>query len=45
MGHRDSSASSVAQAAFAPLEAELVRLLRSIQNSGQNTVRNTGPKA
>ena len=32
--------STVAQAAFAPLEAELVRLLRSIQNTG----RNTGPK-
>jgi ribonuclease P protein component len=30
----------VAQAAFAPLEAELVRLLRSIQNTG----RSTGPK-
>jgi ribonuclease P protein component len=33
--------STVAQAAFAPLEAELVRLLRSIQNTG----RSTGPKA
>jgi ribonuclease P protein component len=32
--------STVAQAAFAPLEAELVRLLRGIQNTG----RNTGPK-
>ena len=31
---------TVAQAAFAPLEAELLRLLRSIQNTG----RNTGPK-
>jgi ribonuclease P protein component len=31
---------TVAKAAFAPLEAELVRLLRSIQN----TARNTGPK-
>ena len=29
--------SSVAQAAFAPLEAELVRLVRSIQNTGRNT--------
>jgi hypothetical protein len=27
----------VAQAAFAPLEAELVRLLRSIQKTGSNT--------
>jgi ribonuclease P protein component len=33
--------STVAQAAFAPLEAELVRLLRSVQNTG----RSTGPKA
>src|SRR5580692_1615362 len=33
--------SSVAQAAFAPLAAELVRLLRSIQNTG----RNAQPKA
>ena len=33
--------STVAQAAFAPLEAELVRLLRSIQNTG----RGAGPKA
>jgi ribonuclease P protein component len=32
---------TVAQAAFAPLEAELVRLLRSIQNTG----RSAGPKA
>jgi ribonuclease P protein component len=32
--------STVAQVAFAPLEAELVRLLRSIQNTG----RSTGPK-
>jgi len=31
---------TVAQAAFAPLEAELVRLLRSIQN----TARSAGPK-
>jgi ribonuclease P protein component len=29
--------STVAQAAFAPLEAELVRLLRSIQKTGSNT--------
>jgi ribonuclease P protein component len=28
---------TVAQAAFAPLEAELVRLLRSIQNTGRKT--------
>jgi hypothetical protein len=34
----------VARAAFAPLEAELVRLLRSIQNTGRDNVRNTGPK-
>jgi len=32
---------TVAQAAFAPLEAELLRLLRSIQNTG----RSMGPKA
>jgi ribonuclease P protein component len=32
--------SIVAQAAFPPLETELVRLLRSIQNTG----RSTGPK-
>ena len=31
---------TVARAAFAPLEAELVRLLRSMENTG----RNTGPK-
>jgi len=31
---------TVAKAAYTPLEAELVRLLRSIQN----TARNTGPK-
>jgi ribonuclease P protein component len=37
--------SSVAQAAFAPLEAELVRLLRSISTSGgQNTARNNAPR-
>ena len=36
--------STVAQAAFAPLEAELVRLLRSLQNAGQNTGRNSAPK-
>jgi ribonuclease P protein component len=36
--------STVARAAFAPLEAELVRLLRSIQNMGQNTGRNIPPK-
>jgi ribonuclease P protein component len=35
---------TVARAAFAPLEAELVRLLRSIQNTGRDNVRNTGPK-
>jgi ribonuclease P protein component len=35
---------TVAQAAFAPLEAELVRLLRSIQNTGQNTGRNSVSK-
>jgi ribonuclease P protein component len=35
---------TVARAAFAPLEAELVRLLRSIQNTGRDSVRNTGPK-
>jgi ribonuclease P protein component len=28
---------TVARAAFAPLEAELVRLLRSIQNTGRNS--------
>ena len=28
---------TVAQAAFAPLEAELLRLLRSIQNTGRST--------
>ena len=33
--------SSVAHVAFAPLEAELVRLLRSISSSGQNAGRNT----
>ena len=32
--------SSVALAAFAPLEAELVRLLRSVPTSGLNTGRN-----
>jgi len=31
---------TVARAAFAPLEAELVRLLRSIQRSGHNTPAN-----
>lgn len=35
--------SSVARAAFAPLEAELVRLLRGIQTTGQNTGRNSAP--
>jgi ribonuclease P protein component len=35
---------TVARAAFAPLEAELVRLLRSIQNTARDSVRNTGPK-
>ncbi len=35
--------SKVARAAFAPLEAELVRLLRSIQNTGQNTGRSSAP--
>ena len=30
MGHRDSSARSVADAPFASLEAELVRLLRGL---------------
>jgi ribonuclease P protein component len=34
--------SSVAKAAFAPLEAELVRLLRNIQTTGQTTGQNTG---
>jgi len=33
--------SSVALAAFAPLEAELVRLLRSIHTSGQSSGQNT----
>jgi ribonuclease P protein component len=37
--------STVARAAFAPLEAELVRLLRSIQNAGQNTGRNSSPNS
>ena len=37
--------SSVARAAFAPLEAELVRLLRSIQNAFQNTGRNSSPNS
>ena len=36
--------STVAQAAFAPLEAELVHLLRSIQSTGQNTGRSSTPK-
>jgi len=35
---------TVARAAFAPLEAELVRLLRSIQNTARDSARNTGPK-
>jgi ribonuclease P protein component len=34
---------TVAQAAFAPLEAELVRLLRSIQNTGRNTAPKPAP--
>ncbi len=34
---------TVAQAAFAPLEAELVRLLRSIQSTGRNTAPNSPP--
>ncbi len=33
--------SSVAQTAFAPLEAELVRLLRSIQNTGRSAGQKT----
>jgi ribonuclease P protein component len=33
--------STVAQAAFAPLEAELVRLLRSIQNTGRSPAPKT----
>jgi len=37
--------SSVARAAFAPLEAELVRLLCSIQNAGQKTGGDSAPKA
>jgi len=37
--------STVARAAFAPLEAELVRLLRSIQSTGPNTGRNSTPNA
>ena len=37
--------STVAQAAFAPLEAELVRLLRSIENTGRKSAPNPAPKA
>jgi ribonuclease P protein component len=35
--------STVARAEFAPLEAELVRLLRSIQNTGRNSLPNSAP--
>ncbi len=35
--------SSVAKAAFAPLEAELVRLLRGIQNTGRISAPNSAP--
>jgi len=37
--------STVAQAKFAPLEAELVRLLRSIQHTARNSAPNPTPKA
>jgi ribonuclease P protein component len=37
--------STVARAAFAPLEAELVRLLRSIQSAGQNSGRSSSTSA
>ncbi len=37
--------STVATAEFAPLEAELVRLLRSIQIKGPNPGRSAAPKA
>jgi ribonuclease P protein component len=36
---------TVAQAAFAPLEAELVRLLRSIQNTGRISALNPTPNS
>jgi ribonuclease P protein component len=36
---------TVAQAAFAPLEAELVRLLRSIQNAARNTAPKPTPNS
>jgi ribonuclease P protein component len=35
--------STVVRAEFAPLEAELVRLLRSIQNAGRNSPPNSAP--